>query len=218
MYNIYQWHWIAVMGFTTDNPNPKYKDTIFISFNAAVPKHQYTDPSTIKPFSHTWFEKQGIAHICVATGYNDWYLNGESESMVIRINEYLKQHAHKQVITYWWSMWWYAALRYANDLNATDVLVFNPQIDLNLRPWTRVHCPDIEVRDIPTTINANIHSYRWKDPDDQKQMLHAMQTKTRPKAKFTVVPTDSHRLMEYLKETEQLHNINLSIVKSNVLT
>ena len=92
-------------------------------------------------FRHGWgakrFRAQRMSHICVKPKASDWYRNPDLAAALTDLREQGVFDQFETIITYGGSMGGFAALAYADLVQATTVLALNPQttLDLTKVPW-----------------------------------------------------------------------------------
>ncbi|MEP3786033.1 MAG: hypothetical protein ABJM43_22115 [Paracoccaceae bacterium] len=94
-------------------------------------------------YRHGWgsvfFRKKRISHICIKAKANHWYQQPGLEQALSKLRDDGLFDKFKHRLTYGGSMGGFAAIAYADLVDATTVLALNPQSTLRRRsvPWER---------------------------------------------------------------------------------
>lgn len=192
-----------------------YLDIMVISFNDGLDDPSLiTEAEQVTRFGHKRFHKYNIPHACVGSMRNDRYQNDNMEDLIERLLPHI--HKYKKIVTYWGSMGGFAALAFGQALQATDTLVFTPQIKIDLRPRRFSRGWPFEIiREIPTNLDHNIKIYRWENEDDipQREWLSTNNNLNRSWLEQFVLPLPNHNIMGTLQVSGELERINFETIR-----
>lgn len=207
---LFSWRYVAAKYV------PLWWDTLFVIFNDHVDGE--VDPCTRTDRFSKWFTKNWYSCIYVWNSRNDWYQDDE----MLQLLPLIKWVAtgYRQVISYWASMWWFAALAFSWHISADTVLCFAPQVKLENRPWyytrkERVWFESMFSVEEWISKKADIFVYYWTDEVDVKSieedlvpMCNNMEINIYPRK----VNYDTHYIMAELQKHGSLWDINHSVV------